>query len=128
MYGITVHVKWLDGPLRLGERKVTDSHSSPEKSKGWGARPRKPENLAVFPVGFVHAAAPEPPTTSRHATLSRMPTFVLTKRQQLGGLLNAAERELAYVKAQTNPDQNAIAISKREVQRRKEELDRLLHE
>jgi hypothetical protein len=57
-----------------------------------------------------------------------MPTFVLTKRQQLGGLLNAAERELAYVKAQTNPDQNAIAISKREVQRRKEELDRLLHE
>jgi hypothetical protein len=54
-----------------------------------------------------------------------MSTFMLTKRQQLGGLLNAAERELAYVKAQPNPDQNAIAISERAVQRRREELDRL---
>lgn len=50
--------------------------------------------------------------------LSLLPTF----KEQLGGFLNAAERELAYQKAQPNPDQNAIAISEREVQRRKEEL------
>jgi hypothetical protein len=54
-----------------------------------------------------------------------MTTFILTQRQQLGGFLNAAERELAYQKAQPNPDQNAIAISEREVQRRREELDRV---
>ena len=53
------------------------------------------------------------------ATLSRMPTI----KEQLGGFLNAAKRELAYQMAQLNPDQNAIAISEREVQRRKEELD-----
>jgi hypothetical protein len=53
-----------------------------------------------------------------------MPTF----REKLGGFLNAAERELADQKAQPNPDQNAIAISEREVQRRKEELDRLPQE
>jgi hypothetical protein len=64
-----------------------------------------------------------PPVCSQtgYATLSRMPTF----REKLGGFLNAAERELAYQKAQPNPDQNAIAISEREVQRRKEELDRV---
>ncbi len=56
-----------------------------------------------------------------HATLLHMPTF----SERLGGFLNAAERELAYQKAQPNPDQNAIAISEREVQRRKEELDRV---
>jgi len=60
-----------------------------------------------------------------NATLSHMTTFILTKRQQLGGFLNAAERELAYQKAQPNPDQNAIAISERDVQRRREELDRV---
>ena len=49
-----------------------------------------------------------------------MPTF----REQLGGFLNGAERELAYQKAQPNPDPNAIAISESEVQRRKEELNR----
>jgi len=54
-----------------------------------------------------------------YATLSHMPTY----REKLGGLLNAEERELAYQKAQPNPDQNAIAISERAVQRRKEELD-----
>ena len=48
-----------------------------------------------------------------------MPTF----KEKLGGFLNAAERELAYQKAQPNPDQNAIAMSERDVQRRKEELD-----
>jgi hypothetical protein len=50
---------------------------------------------------------------------------MLTKRQQLSGWLNAAQRELALVKAQPNPDQNAINISERDVQRRREELDRL---
>lgn len=55
-----------------------------------------------------------------HATLSHM----LTYKEKLGGLLNAEERELAYQKAQPNPDQNAIAISERAVQRRKGELER----
>jgi hypothetical protein len=56
-----------------------------------------------------------------NATLSHMLTF----RERLGGFLNAAERELAYQKAQPNPDQNAIAISERDVLRRREELDQV---
>lgn len=50
---------------------------------------------------------------------------MLTKRQQLKGWLSAEERELASLKAQPCPDQNAIEISEREIQRRKEEIDRL---
>jgi hypothetical protein len=48
---------------------------------------------------------------------------MLTYREKLGGFLNGAERELAFQKAQPNPDQNAIVISEREVQRRREELE-----
>jgi len=47
--------------------------------------------------------------------------FVLTTQEKVGGYLNAAERELAYQKRQPNPDQNAIALSEREVQRLQEQ-------
>jgi DNA-directed RNA polymerase specialized sigma24 family protein len=56
---------------------------------------------------------------------NQMGEFTLTKRQKIGGMLNAAERELANVKAQPDPDQNAIRISERDVQRWREELERL---
>lgn len=49
----------------------------------------------------------------------------LTQKEIIGGLLlNGAQRELASQKAQPNPDQNAIAISEREVQRLQNEYDR----
>jgi hypothetical protein len=47
--------------------------------------------------------------------------FVLTNKQKIGGLLSAAERELAYLKSQANPNQNEIAISERQVQRLREQ-------
>jgi len=50
---------------------------------------------------------------------------MLTTKEKVGGFLNAAERELAFVKSQLNPDHNVIAISERAVQRWREELDRL---
>jgi hypothetical protein len=43
--------------------------------------------------------------------------FPLTTKEKIGGCLDAAERELAYQKRQPLPDANAIAISKRAVQR-----------
>jgi len=48
----------------------------------------------------------------------------LTQKEKIGGFLNGAQRELASQKAQANPDQNAIAISEREVQRWQNEYDR----
>ena len=48
----------------------------------------------------------------------------MTQKEKTGGRLNAAERELAYQKAQPNPDQNAVAISERAVQRWQDEYDR----
>jgi hypothetical protein len=49
----------------------------------------------------------------------------MTQKEKIGGLLNAAQRELAYQKAQPNPDQNAIAISERAVERWQREYDLL---
>ncbi len=48
----------------------------------------------------------------------------LTQKEKIGGFLNGARSELASQKAQPNPDQNAIAISEREVQRWQNEYDR----
>jgi hypothetical protein len=48
----------------------------------------------------------------------------MTQKEKIGGALTAAQRELAYQKAQPNPDQNAIAISERAVQRWQNEYDR----
>jgi hypothetical protein len=48
----------------------------------------------------------------------------MTQKEKIGGFLNGAQRELADQKAQPNPDQNAIAISERAVQRWQFEYDR----
>jgi len=42
--------------------------------------------------------------------------FGITNKQMIGGKLNAAERELASLKRQPNPNPNEIAIWEREVQ------------
>ena len=52
----------------------------------------------------------------------------MTPKQTLCGKLNGAERELAYQGRQPNPDQNAIDISVREVERLKELLSLLPEE
>jgi hypothetical protein len=49
----------------------------------------------------------------------------MTQKEKIGGFLNGAQRELADQKAQPNPDQNAIAISERAVQRWQFEYERL---
>lgn len=41
----------------------------------------------------------------------------MTPKEKIGGFLTAAQLEFAPQKARSNPDQNAIAISEREVQR-----------
>ncbi len=52
----------------------------------------------------------------------------MTERETLSGKLNGAERELASWKRQPNPDQNAIEISEREVERLKESLSHFPNE
>ena len=54
--------------------------------------------------------------------MSQTQSFVLTNKQKLGGLLNAEERELAYLRAQPNRNENAITLSERKVQHLKDQL------
>lgn len=51
---------------------------------------------------------------------------VLTRKERIGGWLNAAERELAYLKSQPSSLPEEIKISERQVQQLRQQYSLLL--